>query len=251
MLFSKDEIYELSASRLADALEGYDKVCIKPSVDTCSGVGVKLFVRQGNQFKTSEQIILDGSYLSSLGDDFVIQEVIEQHSYMKQFNPSSLNTLRICVYRSVVDEKPHATASIMRVGANGSFVDNAHAGGRFVGIDVTTGKLHPTTLDQYGTKQNVWNGLDYSKNEYVIPKWKEILSFAERIAEGNIHSRLLAFDICLDAEAKPRIVEINTGGFSWWLFLYTGQDVFAGETKEVIEYCMEKAKVAARHIQVL
>lgn len=33
---------------------------------------------------------------------------------------------------------------------------------------------------------------------------------------------------------------MNVGGFSWWLFLYTDQDVFAGDTQNVIDYCLEK-----------
>lgn len=38
---------------------------------------------------------------------------------------------------------------------------------------------------------------------------------------------------------------MNVGGFSWWLFLYTGQDVFTGETVKVIDYCLEKRKLPA------
>ncbi len=70
-----------------------------------------------------------------------------------------------------MDEQPRVTAVVMRVGAEGAFVDNAHAGGRFVGIDVQTGALYHTSLDQYGTRQNVWNNVDYSKNDFQIPCW--------------------------------------------------------------------------------
>ncbi len=240
LVFSFKNLSNLTAEALAVQLEGHSKVCFKPAVDTSSGVGVTLFRRKKDQFFASDGTKLDGQYLEQMGNDWVIQEVIQQHPYMSQFNTSSINTLRVCVYRSLMDEQPRVTAAVMRVGAEGAFVDNAHAGGRFVGIDVQTGALHHTTLDQYGTRQDVWNNVDYSKNDFLIPCWKQVKDMAVSIAHHTPHMRLIAFDICLDSSSSPRVIEMNVGGFSWWLFLYTGQDVFAGETAKVIDYCLEK-----------
>lgn len=244
------DIRQLSAAGVAEMLKGCDKVCVKPSVDTCSGVGVTLFCRDAGRFVSSDGDVMDGKWLLAFGSDFVVQEVLTQHPYLAQFNPSSVNTLRIGVYRSVVDGKCRATGAVIRVGAGGSFLDNAHAGGRFAGIDIATGRLQQGTLDQYGIRQDTWNGIDFSKGDFQIPHWEKILRFAERMAERNIHSRLLAFDICLDSAGNPRLVEANTGGFSWWFFLYTGQDVFGGETAQVIEYCLERRSTERRHVRV-
>ena len=38
----------------------------------------------------------------------------------------------------------------MYLGKNGSLVDNAHAGGCFIGIDVNTGKLQDKVFYQFG-----------------------------------------------------------------------------------------------------
>ena len=251
MVFPKEMISTLSSETISQVMEGYDKICVKPAVDTCSGVGVNLFQRKGKKFVSGDGVCLDGIYLKNLGDDWVVQEVIAQHPYMSQFNESSINTLRICVYRSVLDEQPKVTGALMRIGANGAFVDNAHAGGRFAGVDVKTGKLHHTTLDQYGTKENVWNGVDYSKADYQIPHWEEIKKLAVRIADCNIHCRLLAFDLCLDSAGNPRVIELNVGMFSWWLFLFIAQDVFAGKTQAVIDYCLEKEKQFHPHLRLM
>lgn len=43
------------------------------------------------------------------GRDFIIQECVEQSEYISQFNPSSVNTLRLSMYRSVKDNKCHIT----------------------------------------------------------------------------------------------------------------------------------------------
>lgn len=248
LVFSFKNLSNLSAGALAAQLEGYSKVCFKPTVDTSSGLGVTLFLRQENQFLASDGTKLDGQYLEQMGNDWVIQEVIQQHPYISQFNTSSTNTLRVCVYRSLMDEQPRVTAAAMRVGAEGAFVDNAHAGGRFVGIDVQTGALHHTTLDQYGTRKDVWNNVDYSKNDFQIPCWQQVKDMAVSIAHHTPHMRLIAFDICLDSSSSPRVIEMNVGGFSWWMLLYIGQDVFAGETAKVIDYCLEMQKKNPSHI---
>lgn len=93
----------MTAEALAAQLEGHSRVCFKPAVDTSSGVGVTLFRRQEDQFFASDGTKLDGQYLEQMGNDWVIQEVIQQHPYMSQFNTSSINTLRVCVYRSLMD----------------------------------------------------------------------------------------------------------------------------------------------------
>ena len=54
---------------------------------------------------------------------------------MAQFNSTSVNTLRIVVYRSVTDNNLYVTNSILRIGLKDSVIDNAHAGGVFIGID--------------------------------------------------------------------------------------------------------------------
>ena len=43
MIFPKDMIATLSSETILQVMEGYDKICVKPTVDTCSRVGVNLF----------------------------------------------------------------------------------------------------------------------------------------------------------------------------------------------------------------
>ena len=156
---------------------------------------------------------------------------------MNNLCPTAVNTLRLCLYRSVKDEKPRVTASIIRIGKIGAFVDNAHAGGMFVGVKVATGEMGKYAIDQYGNKQNVWNGIDFSQSTFVVPYWKDIIAFAEYVGTKIHHHRLIALDIALNEEGKPILIEYNIDGFSFWLFMYTEQEVFGKYTDEVIEYC--------------
>ena len=218
---------------------GVEMFILKPTVDTCSGEGVMMFKKQNERYVSSKGILFSDEFLNEYGDDYVIQEVIQQHPDLAKFNPTSVNTLRICTYRSVNDELVTVTGALIRIGKSGEVVDNAHAGGCFVGIDLESGNLLHYAGDQYGNKYEAWNGISFSEN-HIIPHWPMVKDFAEKIASYNKHSRLLAFDLTVDRFGIPRVIEINVEGFAHWIFQFCGQDVFNGEVQSVIDYCNKK-----------
>jgi len=248
---SKIGIIPFSATQ-ADLFDLFDSknICrfiLKPTIDSCSGQGVLLFTKQEDKFVSNNGDILDGSFLKNYGDDFVIQEAITQHNDLALFNPSSVNTIRICTYRSIVDEQIHVSGALIRVGKKGAVIDNAHSGGCFVGIDLQSGKLQKIAHNQYGSNFTSWNSLDFKHGEYGIPNWEEVKKFAVKIAQYNKHSRLLALDITVDSTGTPRLIEINIEGFSYWLFLFCGQDIFVGQTQQVIDFCKERMQKDGRY----
>ena len=48
MIIPKDMIATLSSETILQVMEGYDKICVKLAVDTCSGAGVNLFDLSNN-----------------------------------------------------------------------------------------------------------------------------------------------------------------------------------------------------------
>lgn len=222
---------------LKEYLKKHHRLILKPSVGSSSGRGVKLFTEEnGDWISKDDGAKLTSDLLLSYDKDFVLQVAVEQHKNMAVFNPTSVNTLRLAVYRSWKDEEPHVVASIMRVGKNGQFVDNAHAGGMFVGIDVATGQVGHKLFDQYGASQTKWNGLDYSEDRF-IPNWSDAKKFACEVARKITHHRLLAMDITITSDGKPQLIEYNLRGFSYWLFMFTNQRPLGNYTDEIIEFC--------------
>ncbi len=218
----------------------YKKVILKPSVDSDSGQGVMLFNRdENNVWRDSDQgLILSYEFLHNYNQNFILQEAVEQHDYLSSFCKTSVNTLRIATYRSVKDENILVVGSIMRIGKNGSFIDNAHAGGLFVGIDTETGKVGNYLCNQYGQRFTNINDIDFSVSDYTIPNWNKVVDFAKYIASRNPHCRLLALDVAIDKAGNPKLIEYNSTGFSYWLFMYTGKTPFGEYTDEIIEYCL-------------
>lgn len=132
----------------------------------------------------------------------------------------------------------NVTWAIMRIGATGSIVDNAHAGGCFVGID-NNGHFHHNVLNQYGEIYNNFNGIDFTSDYY--PNWEQVTTFALDVCYKIIHHRLVALDIVLDNTGTPVLIEFNSipGCYSPWLFQYTVGPAFGVFTDEILDYCKD------------
>ena len=219
----------------------YDRLILKPSIDSSSGVGVMLFKNKGGRYLSSDgKSELTKSFLEGYSDDFILQEAVEQHPYISQFCKTAVNTLRIAVYRSVADESVNVVGAVLRIGRDGSFVDNGHRGGRFVGVNLESGALGHYVCDQYGNKATQWNGVDFSSADYSIPNWPAVVDFAKYVGRSNHHMRWLALDVALGKDGSPCLIEYNCGGFSYWLFQFSGMPAFGRFTDEIIDYCSKR-----------
>lgn len=225
------------------------KIVIKPTVDSCSGDNVRLFERSDAQwFEIGSGQALNLTYLNHYyGENIIVQECVEQSGSMSYFNNTSVNTLRLTVYRSVVTDECHVPSAILRIGKTGSLVDNAHAGGGFVGIKLD-GTLCNKVLNQYGETTTTFNGIDFTK-VHKIPNWDKIVEFAKRIGRNVPHHRLLALDIMVDKVGNPRLIEFNCDAYSMWLFQFTVGSAFGEYTDEIIEYCKDNLDKAQKIIK--
>lgn len=234
-----------------NSLSSLNRLVLKPTVDSCSGQGVMLFEKvEDDYIAKKENVKLTGQFLFSYSDDFILQEAIEQHPLLARFNSTSVNTLRVAVYRSVKDEQVHVVSAILRVGRSGEVCDNAHMGGKFIGIDPKTGLLGKYTCDQYGNISDDWNGINYRTAHFAIPHWEKVVAFAEYVGSKIHHCRLVALDITLDKEGNPKLIEFNVEGFSFWLFMYCGQKSLGPYTDEIIAYCL-KERGKRLHLRII
>ena len=226
-----------------------ETLVLKPSVGTCSGKGVMLFHKCGSDFLSNDKsVVLSKKYLQAYGSNFCLQDGVQQHEFMYSLCSTSVNTIRICLYRSVKNEKSHVTASVVRIGKKGSFVDNVHAGGVRIGVNVKTGELGRFVVDTYGTIFDTWNNIDYSKSTFYVPYWHNIIAFAEYIGSRIHHHRLIALDIAIEKGGRPLLIEYNIESFSYSPYMCTGQEVFGEYTDEIIEYCSKKRNVTIDRI---
>lgn len=225
-----------------------NSILVKPSLDSSSGKSIAFLHR--NESGIFEDIdtkeILTKDYLiRHFKRNYIVQEVMKQSPFMNHLSKTSVNTLRIAVYRSVKSGKTEVINTIVRIGKEGSLVDNAHAGGVFVGVN-DNGKLGEYCCNQYGEKIRFFNGIDFAKESLVIPNYGKIKEFACKVGDAMLHQHLVALDVMLNEEEEPILIEYNIRGFSVWLFQFTNGVGFGKYTNEIIEYCTEHRNEATR-----
>lgn len=168
--------------------------------------------------------------------NFVVQEKIKQHAFFSRFNSNGLNTIRVCLYRSVKDNHIHILNCALRMGVGGS-LDNLTAGG-IVSFIKNDGFLHGYALDKYGKKfyRHPDTQLTF---EAQIPKFSVLRKLAISIMHKVFYSRITSLDLCLDEEGNWRVIEINIFSQTTRFSQYAGHPFFGKFTDEVVEYCKQ------------
>lgn len=200
-------------------------VLVKPGIDSYGGRGVE-FAEDTDILKETVEC----------RNHVVVQQIMKQAPRIAAYHPESLNTVRVYLYRSVLDNKIHILNRALRIG-NGARIDNVSAGG-LVSLIRDDGQLNGFALDRYGQKfeQHPLTGVSFNGG---IPKFEELNRLAKEVA-GQLHLlRVVGLDLFYDKEENWRMLEINTSGHSIRFAQYAGQPFFGEFTEEVIESCKE------------
>lgn len=218
-----------------------DELVVKPSRSTW-GKGFAIFKWSDGLWMNSDGNTLSLSYLKQhYGRNWMIQERLHQSAFLAQFNPTSVNTIRIACYRSVRTGELVTLNAVLRIGSKGAMVDNASAGGVFVEIK-DDGTLGKKVLNKYGKESTSHNDIEFSTNEFKIPHYERIKAFVIDIASRMPHMNLFANDVMIDENCNPRLVEVNTNGFTYWLYQLNSNPAFGKYTDEIIDFCKEEYK---------
>ena len=219
----------------------FPKLIIKPALDSGGGKDVGLFSFSGENYTDKNGRVLDFIWMQNkYNRNYLIQPYIEQHSFFRQFNEDSVNTVRVFTYRSVKDDVVIPLHTLLRIGRKGSHVDNQASGGISCGID-KSGNLNGFAMDKYGVKYFNVNGVSLDKN-YQLPWFDKIIKTAINLASKNLHSRLLGYDFCVDINENLKIIEINNLNNEINFYQMNNGSLFGEYTQEIIDYCASNVK---------
>lgn len=239
-------INNLSDEGLSEMLESYESVILKPTVDSNSGNGILKFIRKGKVFvlNNDTDVKLSVNMIQNIGGggNMILQESLKQHSFMSQFNPTSVNTIRIATYTSPHTGEVNLLSAIIRMGAKGAYVDNMHADGKMVGVDVNTGILTKFCLDVNSKKYSSYNEVDFEHNQLLVPEWNKIVEFTKDVAKRLFPMKLIQFDIAIEEDGNIKLIEYNMDGFPMWVAQYFGFPAFGKYTDEIRDYAMGMKK---------
>lgn len=221
----------ISKAEAISLISNSGKCVIKPSMDSDSGRGVRVLdLKNGIDVKQNEGL---QEIFKSYGTNFLVQNFIRTHESLKSLNPSSVNTIRIITYIS--EGKVYHCPLAMRIGASDAEVDNIHAGGFCIGIK-DNGYLNENAFTEYGEKHSVHPKTGMVFGNHCIPSITDAIKLVETKHQLIPRLTFISWDVTIDEDGKPLIVEMNTRNQSaWFPQMVNGLSLFGENTPKMIK----------------
>lgn len=223
-----DEDYKNISSEKAEKIigGGYRPLICKPSINTGGGRGI-CFIDE-NEKPEIKQLI------KQYNGNFVVQGLIKQHEFFSQFNSTSLNTLRIVTV--IFEGRLHYLSGFLRVGANGERLDNVSKGGLFIPV-FGDGRLSKSAwaenLETHDLERKEIKLLNEA-DKLQIPYWDKVLKLLEEKAFILSHFKLINWDVCINYNGDPIIIEYNLMDSSPYFHQLNIGPIFGKITDEVL-----------------
>lgn len=222
----------------ASVVVNYGKdVVIKPSIESSGGKNVRIL----NASCEKESILL---YFKQYVTDFIVQELVQQSPQTARFNPSSLNTFRVTTL--FLNGKCSILFSHFRCGGLGSVVDNGEAGGVLVKV-CDDGSFCETGINKKEPRILSHNGIMFSGTR--IKHFDRVLNLAISLHHRLPFCAIVGWDIALDFEDNPILIELNLRWPGLYLEQLCGGPAFGGRHQEVMDYVFDRNRQAMRCIE--
>lgn len=205
---------------------------VKPT-SSDNGRGVQLLEHVGHaSYRVDGQDLSLRTLTRRYRGNFILQEVVRQHEVMAEPHADSLNTLRVVTMRWQGAVRHLLTFA--RFGSGGRINDNAGTGGQCVGVQ-PDGTFNTYAVDENGriTANHPSSGMEYSQLG-KIPNYRKLVGFAEYLHTKIPYFDLLSWDMAVDPEGEPVVIECNFRGAVWLYQLATGRPLFGDLTQDVL-----------------
>ena len=235
----------ISKEQVKNILHNVGVCFAKPSVDSCSGEGCRLInFKNGIDINSNENI---DTVIKKLGINFVIQEKINCSDSIKKIYSKSVNTFRVITFRW--KDEILFTPTIMRIGKNGNYLDNAHAGGIFIAID-NNGILHEKAFTEFKDEYKEHPDSKIVFKNYKIKNFSKVLNAAKKMHSLIPQIGVVNWDFTIDENETPILLEANLKSGSIWLSqMAHGKGAFGKITPDILKWIrlMKKTPVNERN----
>lgn len=231
---------EISKQEAISILKKEPVFVAKIARGTGGGKGVRKVVMNDIQDKDT---FLD-ELLSPVDMEF--ERVVRQNDFLAQFNPDSVNTIRMVTLN--INEKCTVLSAFLRMGSKGSFVDNFCSG-----VGVLVGINNEGYLNEYGVDKNfdkvfkAPTGIDFKG--ISIPNYdrikQQIIDFHKQIPFAN----LIGWDVTLGEDYNPIIIEVNLDHAHLAPHQIFNGPIFGARLNEVMDY-IKKRTPLLRHSMI-
>ena len=161
----------------------------------------------------------------------LLEELIEQVPEMAAFHPRSVNTIRFVTF--LKEDRVIPVIAVLRMGAGGSFTDNATSGGVYAMIEPETGIIRDLARDEACITYLRHPDTGVVLPGHKIPQWEELLATVEKLARVRPEQVLAGWDLALtdkgwvmvEANIRPalQLFEPQRGIRKYLLSIFDGE----------------------------
>lgn len=228
-LFLNDKYCIISKESAYEMIRQAGNVIIKPSARSGGGHGMSFWSVEHNN-----DSLLDGLFIGHRC--YVVQEILRQHEKMSSLYSGSVNTIRMVTL--LWNNEVHLISCMVRMGVNGSKVDNLSSGGMSCSVNLKNGHLSSKAFDF--TNLNV----TYDKHPqggkfdgFVIPNWDKCVETVKRLAPRCVRvAKLIAWDIAIAENGDPVLIECNMMDTGCTSLQLDNGPLFGDLTDDVLDY---------------
>lgn len=209
------------------------EIVCKPSLETGSGRGVNFWNVKDNMDIINEFLVDDQM------EDYVVQKIIKQHVRLNEIHASSINTIRIMSL--LMKDGVHILSSCLRMGVDGSRVDNVTAGGISCGIK-ENGYIDKYAYTYFSGERMTSHPQGFVFDGFKVPGYEKAIELVHKAHPMIPHFRLVSWDIAIDENEEPVLIEANMrkGGIN--LHQFNNGPLFGELTDNILDEVFGKNK---------
>lgn len=158
-------------------------------------------------FKLQTNEDLDRLMTERMSTPYILEEIVENAGYIRDINPSSLNTIRATTF---VDKtgKINIVSIILRVGAPGSCVDNWGSGGVGYNFDLETGVCDRPGKDKMNRHYIFHPGLGKKMVGFELMDFDSLKEYIVKLARILPSAKYVGWDIAITPSGFE-LIEMN------------------------------------------
>lgn len=207
-----------------------DEVVVKKTIGSYGGKDI-LFLDEECRLPDGRKADSIEKVREILGNDLIIQEKVRQHDDIGRFHPSSVNTIRMITLRW--DNRVREISTILRVGMDGSLLDNISQGGFAVGID-KEGNLSDVgninMIDDFQEHPQTKEAFMGSK----IPNYHLVKDMARELHGILTQFNIISWDFSVNTKKEPVFIEANIMGQGLHHHQYYNGPLFGELTEDIL-----------------